>query len=300
MSLNPRLIYGRMTGFGQGGNKFEKMAGHDANYLALAGTLDLFRRGDERPQPPANFAGDYAGGGVMLAMGTAFALLERQKSGKGQVIDAAMTDGSSYVALPLFKWLEGGQFLQKNQHGELNPHVSLLNQGSHFTETYECKRDPGKPDRREYMSAQAIEPQFYSALLKGLGIDEKEPGLPRQNDRDSWVLMKMRLGAIFRTKTRDEWAEIFRGTDACCAPVLSAEEAWKHPHNVARKTFAPSASFPGKFEPSPAPKLSRTPGQDPKRDPLPGEHTKEVLLEIGYDEAKANAMLTSGHALAKL
>lgn len=289
---NTRLVYGRMTGFGQGGNKFEKMAGHDANYLALSGSLDFFRRGDESPFPPANFAGDYAGGAMMLAMGVLLALLERQNSGKGQVIDAAMTDGANYIALPLHKWAAAG-FAPMRSDGHLDAGSWILTQASHFVDSYLCKEDPRKPGTKQYMSVQTIEPQFYKALLKGLDL-ENEKGLPHQYDRSAWDWMKARFASIFLTKTRDEWAEIFYGTDACCVPVLNIEEAAAHPHNVARGSFAPSPGTDGKFEPAPAPKLSRTPGHDPRPNPVPGAHTGAVLAEFGFADADISALLKSG------
>lgn len=288
---NPRLIYGRMTGFGQGGTKFEKMAGHDANYLALSGSLDFFRRGDESPFPPANFAGDYAGGGMMLAMGVMLALLERHQSGKGQVIDAAMCDGANYVALPLHKWKN--KFVPVKTDGHMDASRFILVQASHFVDSYLCKEDPRKPGTRQYMSVQAIEPQFYAALLKGLGLQGAE-GLPHQMDQSAWGWMKTRFASIFLEKTRDEWAEIFYGTDACCVPVLNTDEAAVHPHNIARGSYAPTPGKAGVFEPAPAPKLSRTPGHEPRPEPVPGSHTKAVLAEFGFAESQVTELLASG------
>eukprot|EP00929_Paragymnodinium_shiwhaense_P014051 TRINITY_DN121924_c0_g1_i1.p1 TRINITY_DN121924_c0_g1~~TRINITY_DN121924_c0_g1_i1.p1 ORF type:complete len:423 (-),score=65.06 TRINITY_DN121924_c0_g1_i1:87-1289(-) len=289
---NPRLIYGRMTGWGQGGTKFEKMAGHDANYLALSGLLDLFRRGDERPFPPANFAGDYAGGAMMLAMGVLLALVERQRSGRGQVIDAAMVDGANYVALPLYKWAQSG-FLPVAADGHVDAANFMLNQAPHYGETYLCKEDPKKPGTKQYMSVQAIEPQFYKILLKGMGLAE-DKSLPKQNDFSAWPRMKPKFAEVFLTKTRDEWAEIFYGQDACCAPVLNWQEAARHPHNVARGTFAPTPGSEGLVEPSPAPKLSRTPGNAPRPCPVPGGDTRHVLREYGFGDEEVSKLLSSG------
>ncbi|CAK9068116.1 unnamed protein product [Durusdinium trenchii] len=157
-----------MTGYGQGGTDFSNMAGHDNNYIALSGLLDFFRRGDEKPFPPANFAGDYAGGGMMLAMGVLLALLERHRSGQGQVIDAAMVDGANYTALPLFKWRETG-LVPVGPDGHMVASDFVLCQAPHWSDVYLCQEDPAKPGTRQYMSVQAIEPQFYSELLKGLG-----------------------------------------------------------------------------------------------------------------------------------
>eukprot|EP00933_Yihiella_yeosuensis_P005643 TRINITY_DN1101_c0_g2_i1.p1 TRINITY_DN1101_c0_g2~~TRINITY_DN1101_c0_g2_i1.p1 ORF type:complete len:421 (+),score=80.14 TRINITY_DN1101_c0_g2_i1:55-1263(+) len=286
---NPKLIYGRMTGFGQGGTEFKDMAGHDSNYLALAGTLDLFRRGDERPFPPANFAADYAGGGMMLAMGVLLALLERQKSGKGQVIDAAMVDGANYVALPLLKWAQGG-LVPVGRDGHIKASENLFCQATHYGDVYLCKEDPAKPGTKQYMSVQAIEPHFYKLLLKGLGLD-KEKDLPKQNDKSAWPQMKERFASIFLTKTRDEWAEIFKGSDACCVPVLNAQEAAVHPHNKARGSYAPTPGSKGLFEPAPAPKLSRTPGHLPRPGPTPGANTRQVLLESGFSGSEVDSLL---------
>lgn len=292
-ALNPRLIYGRMTGFGQGGTAFEKMAGHDANYLALSGVLDAFRRGKERPFPPANFAGDYAGGGVMLAMGVLLSVIERARSGKGQVIDAAMVDGAAYVAMPIFQALRKGRILRPTEHGHFDVETSDVTQGAFWGECYECKEDPAKPGLKQYMAVQAPEPAFYRALLRGLGL-ENAKGLPYRRDRSSWPWMKERFASIFRTKTRDEWAAVFEGTDACCVPVLSPVEAPKHPHNLARGTFAPSAAFPGEWEPAPAPKLSRTPGAAPRVSPTPGSDTRAVLAEYGIPPGRIEELLGRG------
>ena len=209
---NERIIFARMTGWGNmGSEQVYKTAGHDSNYLALSGALDLFRRRDEKPLPPANFAGDYAGGGMMLAMGVLLAAMERTKSGKGQVIDVAMTEGANYCALPLYKWLQQGVLPRKeggNQH--LDATNSFLHQGPPWSTTYTCRDG-------EWMSVQCIEPKFYAAFLKGMGLEDAK-GLPHQHDRESWPWMEARFGSIFQTKTRDEWADIFLGTDACCWP----------------------------------------------------------------------------------
>lgn len=300
-AINPRTIYARLTGWGQGGDPaFEKAAGHDANYLALSGALDLWRRGtvdspgEERPLPPANFAGDYAGGALMCAIGILLAVRERRHSGKGQVVDCAMLDGAAYIAWPTLKGhansRPGGA--DKNMYGD---QLTVSNQGSnHYTNIYQTKEDPRRPGRVEYVSTQAIEPAFYRALLNGLGLDEARDGLPKQNNREEWPMMRKKFAAIFMTKTRDEWAEIFRGTDACFAPVLNAEEAWENPHNMGRGTFAPSASHPGKFEPAPAPHLSRTPGHNPRADPIPGADTRAVLKQIGVGDSKIEELFKTG------
>eukprot|EP01062_Namystynia_karyoxenos_P020237 TRINITY_DN17673_c0_g1_i1.p2 TRINITY_DN17673_c0_g1~~TRINITY_DN17673_c0_g1_i1.p2 ORF type:complete len:401 (+),score=110.33 TRINITY_DN17673_c0_g1_i1:72-1274(+) len=287
---NPRLIYARMTGWGQGGDvKFGRSAGHDANYISISGALSLFRRntsGDsnERPSPPANFAGDYAGGGMMMAMGVLLALVERQRSGEGQVVDAAMVDGANYAALPIFKWVQSG-FMPTRPDGNIDVDKSVLHQAPHFVQIYECK------DGR-WVSVQAIEPQFYKVLVKGLGLDQEN--LPPQGDRLQWAAMKKRFEEVFRTKTRDEWARIFYASDACVAPVLLPQEAARHPHNVARGSFAPTPERPGEFEPVPAPRLSRTPGFAPRPQPAAGGDTAEVLADYGFSAERARALCESG------
>jgi alpha-methylacyl-CoA racemase len=286
---NPRLIFARMTGWGQSGDpNYVHSAGHDANYISLAGTLDLFRRGDERPLPPGNFAGDYAGGGTMLAMGVLLAIIEREKSGNGQVIDVAMTDGANYVALPLFKWMQPGGIIPQREDGHLNANLSTLHQGPHWSNTYTCKCGG-------WVSVQSMEPQFYKILIDTLGLDKKK--LPHQYDSTSWPWMKKRFEGIFMAKTRDEWEDIFKGKDACVAPVLSAIEAAKHPHNVARGSFAPTPEHPGLFEPSPAPQLSRTPGHRPRMKPKPGFHTVAVLDELGLSSAQVARLMRDGHVI---
>ena len=264
-------------------------AGHDSNYLSIAGTLDLFRRGEETPLPPANFAGDYAGGGVMLAMGVMLAWIEREKSGKGQVIDVAMTDGANYVALPLFKWMQPGGFLPTREDGHLDATLSTLNQGPHWSTTYTCSCGG-------WVTVQCMEPQFYKILLERLGLDG-EQGLPHQYDSSAWGWMKARLASIFLEKTRDEWEQVFQGTDACVAPVLSAIEAAQHPHNVARGAYAPTPEHPGLYEPVPAPRLGRTPGHLPRPKPIPGADTRAVLEELGVPESEIAQLLSSGDAV---
>lgn len=287
-AANPRLIYGRMTGFGQGGTEYTTMAGHDANYLALSGTLDMFRRGDERPFPPVNFAGDYAGGGMMLAMGVLLALLERHRSGRGQVIDAAMVDGANYVALPLFKWASSGFFPVKPD-GHADVEHFALTQAIYNCEAYLCKEDPRKPGTQQYMSVQALEPQFEAVMLQKVGLEKKS--LPNSQKERKEV-----LAARFLTKTRDEWEKVFVGSDACCAPVLNAQEAARHPHSIARGSYAATPGRDGTFEPAPAPKLSRTPGHAPRPSATPGADTREVLKEYGFAEAEVARLFEEGGA----
>lgn len=288
-AANPGLIFARMTGWGQTGDSdYVSSAGHDANYISVAGTLSLFRKGNDRPLPPANLAGDYAGGGVMLAMGVLLALMERQKSGRGQVVDVAMTDGANYVALPLFKWLQPGGILRTRSDGFLDTNLSFLHQAPHFSTTYTCK--DGK-----WVSVQCLEPHFYKVMISKLGLNMES--LPSQFDRDSWPEMTAHLQRIFLTRTRDEWEAVFKGSDACVAPVLSTLEAPHHPHNIARSSFAPTPEHPGLYEPCPAPKLCRTPGHKPRPKPKAGEHTQGVLLEYGILPGRVSELLESGAAV---
>lgn len=279
--LNPKLIYARMTGFGQGGeSKVEKAAGHDINYIAVSGILSTLRRQGDAPQPPINLLGDFAGGGLMCALGILLAIIERSRSGKGQVIDAAMVDGASYVSNFIYRAVELGQI--KNSLEGVG--TNLLDGGAHFYGTYTCK--DGK-----HFSVGAIEPQFYKLLLQGLELDPKRDSLPRQMDTSQWPAMKDRFRAIFLTKTRDEWTAIFDGTDACAFPVLSISEAREYTHNQKRGTFLPNADTEGLFEPRPAPVLMRTPGVKPGKTPSPGDNTEDILQQFGLDKSRISALL---------
>ncbi|MGH7821579.1 MAG: CaiB/BaiF CoA transferase family protein, partial [Candidatus Binatia bacterium] len=259
---NPRLVYGRMTGWGQEGS-LAQAAGHDVNYIALAGALRSFARRGERPLPPLNTVGDFGGGGMFLAVGVLAALLEAKSSGKGQVVDAAMVDGAAYLVTMFYEWLAWGIWKEE-------PGTNMLDTGSHFYDVYETS--DGK-----YVSIGSIEPQFYADLVRLSGLEKED--LPGQFDRAEWPAMKERLTALFRTKTRDEWCRIMEGSDVCFAPVLSLREAPAHPHNVARKAFV---EVDGAVQPAPAPRFSRTPAAVPRPPAVPGEHTDEVLGEWGF------------------
>jgi alpha-methylacyl-CoA racemase len=225
MARNPGLIYARLTGWGQDG-PFASMAGHDINYIALTGTLSCFGRKGEKPIPPVNLLGDFAGGGMLCAMGIAMALFERTRSGAGQVVDSAMVDGASHLASFLFGFRHAGIF--NDERG-----TNLLDTGAPFYDTYETA--DGK-----YMSVGSIEPQFYAALLDGLGLAGED--LPHQYDRERWPETAALFTETFKSKSRAQWTEIFDGTDACVAPVVTLPEALEHPHNVARKTFVPAVN----------------------------------------------------------
>jgi alpha-methylacyl-CoA racemase len=251
------------------------MAGHDINYIALSGTLSCFGRKGERPLPPVNLLGDFAGGGMLCALGIALALFERSRSGKGQVIDAAMVDGAANLATFLFGFRTAG--LWSDDRG-----TNLLDTGAPFYDTYETA--DGK-----HVSVGAIEPQFYAKLLEGLGIDGSK--LPHQFDRAAWPQTAARFAAAFKTRTRDEWAKVFDGTDACVAPILTLGEAPSHPHNRARETFIEGV---GGVVPRPAPRLSRTPGEAGRAAPLPGEHTEIVLRDAGIAASEIERLVREG------
>ena len=263
LGRNPRLVYGRMTGWGQTG-PYSNMAGHDINYIALSGVLGTIGREGEPPVPPVNLVGDFGGGGMLLALGICAAFVEVQTSGKGQVVDAAMTDGSALLATMIHTFLSMGVWGDRG--------TNMLDTGAPFYDVYECADG-------EYISLGSIEPQFYAELLRITGLDQEE--LPKQMDRSQWPKMKLKIAETIRSKTRDQWVELMEGTDVCFAPVLSPSEACAHPHNVERETFVEVA---GVKQPAPAPRFSRTPGVIDGPPPHPGEHTEEVLSSWGFSE----------------
>ena len=274
LAINPRLIYGRLTGWGQKG-VLARSAGHDMNYIALSGALSLFRRKGERPVPPCNILADMAGGGMLCAMGVLLALIERNKSGKGQVIDAAMLDGACYLCT-FFYGLLG--------NGLIGPEIgtNLLDGGAPFFQVYETK------DGR-YMAVGAMEPKFYTQLLEGLGIDPSS--VPQQYDAQAWPEMIHRFAKVFKGKTRDEWADVFSGKDACVTPILELSEVGEHPHNRERDLLV---SVCGLLRPAPAPRLSRTPriaaGTRTGKDP----DSREVLTTLGYSDEEVMALQDQG------
>lgn len=239
LKRNPRLVYGRMTGWGQDG-PLAMAAGHDINYIAITGALDSFRSVDGDTVSPLNLVGDYGGGALYLTVGVLAAVIEARRSGKGQVVDAAMCDGVSSM-LTMFHGMHAtGRWTDK-------PRTNMLDGGAHFYRTYRCK-DGG------YMAIGAIEPQFYAELRKLAGLSED--CYDAQMDRGKWRDLQDKMSALFKTRTRDEWAKILEGSDACAAPVIGMFEAPKHPHLVARKTFV---NGDGGLQPAPAPRFSRTP-----------------------------------------
>ena len=275
LERNPKLVYGRMTGWGQTGT-MAHAAGHDINYISLSGVLHAIGEPGSRPTPPLNLVGDFGGGGMLLAFGIVAALYERGVSGKGQVIDAAMTDGSALLMNSIFGLMGQGVWNQ-------NRGSNLLDGGAHFYGTYETK------DGR-FVSIGSIEPQFYALLLEKTGLDQ-DPDLAKQMSRDDWPKLREKLAAVLATKTRDEWDEIMLGTDICYAPILNFDEAVAHPHNQARNTFVASADI---VQAAPAPRFSRTEPELPKPPVAPGEHSEEVLASIGLDAAAIAELKSSG------
>jgi alpha-methylacyl-CoA racemase len=267
---NPGLIYARMTGWGQDG-PLAPTAGHDIDYIGISGALHPIGRAGERPVPPLNLVGDFGGGGMLLAVGVLAALVERQRSGLGQVVDAAMVDGSALLSTFIYGLRARGAW--RDERG-----VNLLDGGAPFYDTYATS--DGK-----YVAVGALEPQFYAALLKGLGLEGAE--LPAQLDPSGWPVLREKFAAIFASRTRDDWTAVFDGTDACVAPVLSPAEAAQHPHNAARGVFT---EVGGLTQPAPAPRFSRTAPDQPTPPARPGADTDTVLgvgesgLGLGQEE----------------
>jgi alpha-methylacyl-CoA racemase len=273
LARNPRLVYGRMTGWGQTGPLAQR-AGHDINYIALSGALHLIGRKGENPVPPLNLVGDMGGGGLFLAFGVLCALIEARQSGKGQVVDAAMVDGASLQLAGILAVRAMGRW--SDERG-----TNMVDTGAPFYEVYETS--DGK-----YIAVGAIEPQFYAALSKGAGLDPGKFG--RQMDEQLWPEMKKELAAIFKTKTRDEWDAIFEGTDACVTPVLSLEEAADHPHNVSRGLYTKTPAL----QPMPGPRFSRTPGEISSPPARLGQHTREALRDWGIPETEIDRLQGAG------
>lgn len=272
---NPGLVYGRMTGWGQNG-PLSQTAGHDIDYIAVSGVLGAIGREGERPVPPLNLVGDFGGGGLLLAFGMVCGLLEARESGLGQVVDAAMTDGSSILSTFVYGLAAAGLW-DLDSKG-----TNLLDSGAPWYDTYTTADGL-------YMAVGAIEPQFYAALLKGLGFAETD--LPAQHDRTRWPDLRRAFSERFAEKTREGWVAVFEGTDACVAPVLRLGEAAEHPHNVARSTFV---DIDGITQPAPAPRFSRTPSATPAPPAGPGTHTDLVLADMGLSGSAIKALRESG------
>jgi crotonobetainyl-CoA:carnitine CoA-transferase CaiB-like acyl-CoA transferase len=273
---NPRLVYARMTGWGQDG-PLADTAGHDIDYIAVSGSLEPIGRAGQRPVPPLNLLGDFGGGGMLLAVGVLAALLERERSGRGQVVDAAMVDGSALLSSFLYGLRAAGAW--QDERG-----TNVLDGGAPFYDTYTTA------DGR-YMAVGALEPKFYAELLDRLGLDGA--GLPAQYDRSGWPELRARLTEAFAGRTQAEWVETFAGSDACVAPVLSPADAPGHPHNAARATFI---EVGGVAQPAPAPRFGRTPCGPPSAPVRPGADTGDVLAELGFTAAEITRLQDDGAA----
>ena len=272
---NPSLVYGRMTGWGQFG-PYAHAAGHDINYIALSGVLHTVGRAGERPVPPVNYIGDFGGGGMMLAFGMVSALLAVKNGAPGQVIDAAMTDGSALLAGMSWAMLAAGMNLDA-------PGVNMLDGAAHFYDTYECA--DGK-----WVAIGSIEPQFYALLRQHAGVAD-DPAFDAQHDRAAWPVLKGKLAAIFATRTRDEWDAAMAASDVCFAPVLSMAEAPHHPHNVERQTFL---EVSGAVQPAPAPRYSVTRTDTPVAASHADSDREAVLGALGYSVEQIDAFNKSG------
>jgi len=259
LQVNPRLVYGRMTGWGQDG-PLAQAAGHDINYISLTGALHAIGREGDKPVPPLNLVGDFGGGALYLAFGMACALLEAQKSGRGQVVEAAMTDGSASLMAMIHSFDEQGQWSPARGS-------NLLDGGAHFYDVYET--GDGK-----YISIGSIEPRFYASLIDKAGLNKEEFG--NQNAPESWPMLKEKLAAVFKTRSRDQWCELMEGSDVCFAPVLDIHEAPRHPHNRARGTYI---EVGGMTQPAPAPRFSRTSPEVAHAPREPGSDREAVLKD---------------------
>jgi alpha-methylacyl-CoA racemase len=280
MERNPRLVYGRMTGWGQEG-PLARAAGHDLNYIALSGALHGIGVKGGKPVPPLNLVGDFGGGGLLLAFGMVCALLERERSGQGQVVDAAMLDGAASMMAMFCGFQAMGMF-------DDSPGASLLAGAAHFYDTYETL--DGK-----FVAVAPIEPAFYEEFIDKLGLD-RERFAPHgfrfgKPDASRWDELKAEVARVIRTKTRDEWCALLEGSDACFAPVLSLSEASRHPHNVARGTYV---DVDGVVQSAPAPRFSRSVPRPPVAPRRPGFHTRTVLAAAGYDQKALAALAASG------
>src|SRR6266542_2064550 len=274
LARNPRLVYGRMTGWGQDG-PLRHAAGHDIAYIALAGALHPIGEPGGAPVPPLNLLGDFGGGGMLLAFGIACGLVEARRSGQGQVVDAAIVDGAALLTTSIHEMVTLG--LWEERRG-----ANLLDGGAPYYGVYETADG-------EHMAVGALEPRFYGELLDKLGL--RPDDLPPQADRERWPELRERLEAVFRTRTRAEWTDVFEVSDACVAPVIGLSEARSHPHNRARGTFM---LVDGSPQPAPAPRFSRTAPEPPAPPPVPGQHTDEVLSSGGFDAEEIASLRAAG------
>ena len=273
LERNPKLIFGRMTGWGQSG-PLAQTAGHDINYISVAGALGAMGYSDRAPAPPLNLLGDFGGGAMYLLTGILAALHERTNSGQGQIIDAAMTDGTASLLSPFFGLMGMNMWTTERQ-------ANKLDGGAHYYGSYECS--DGK-----YISIGSIEPQFYALLLEKCEI--KDDDFLAQQDQSAWPQLRGKLEKLFLTKTRSEWSDLMEGTDVCFAPVLDLGEAPSHPHNAARNTYV---EFDGVTQPAPAPRFSRTQSQIKSSAAMVGEHTDQILADWGYSENEIEQLRTT-------
>lgn len=264
LERNPRLVFGRMTGWGQHG-PLAHAAGHDINYISIGGALGAMGHPDRPPSPPLNLVGDFGGGAMYLLAGVLAALVERASSDKGQVIDAAMTDGTASLLTPFYGMMAMGMWTTQRNDNRLDG-------GAHYYGSYTCS--DGK-----HISIGSIEPQFYALLLELCGIDD--PEFLKQNEKESWASLRQKLEELFATKTQAQWCELLEGTDVCFAPVLNLAEAPQHPHNEARASFV---DFEGVTQPAPAPRFSRSQSGIQSSAAIAGEHSEEILKDWGFDD----------------
>jgi alpha-methylacyl-CoA racemase len=274
LALNPKLVFGRMTGFGQDG-PLAQTAGHDIDYIALAGALHAIGRKGKAPLAPLNLVGDFGGGGMFLAFGVVCALLEAQRSGRGQVVDAAMVDGAATLMALMYGLFSQGAW--KDERG-----VNILDGGAPWYDTYRTKDD-------RWLAVGAIERRFYEEFVERLGL--KLSDLPKQHDRAGWPDLRRRFAAAIAARTRDEWEAVFAGSDACVAPVLALGEVAQHPHNAARGTFV---ARDGVLQPAPAPRFSRTVPEMGRAARPPGADTEAVLADFGFAPAEIARLFETG------
>lgn len=273
LARNPKLVYGRMTGWGQFG-PYANAAGHDMNYIAITGALHAIGTGD-KPVPPLNLVGDFGGGALYLAFGLLAGVINARETGKGQVIDCAMSDGAASLMAMFYGFKASGMWKEQRR-------ANLLDGGAHFYDTYQCS--DGK-----WVSIGSIEPQFYALLLEKTGIND--PDFAAQMDRGRWDGLREKLAHVIAQKTQAEWTDIMGATDVCFAPVLDLDEAPRHPHNVARQTFV---ELGGVVQPAPAPRFSATPGAIQGPPPAIGAHDREALGDWGFSDAEIEALKASG------
>ena len=272
LKRNPKLVFGRMTGWGQFG-PLAQAAGHDINYIAITGSLAAI--GGDKPVPPLNLVGDFGGGALYLAFGLLAGIIHARATGQGQVVDCAMTDGSASLMSMFYGMLASGAWREGRE-------ANLLDGGAHFYGAYQCKDD-------RWVSLGSIEPQFYALLLEKAGLDD--PQFKQQMSRDDWPELKSKLAAVIATKTRDQWTALMEGTDVCFAPIMGLTEAATHPHNAARETFV---TIDGVVQPAPAPRFSATPGAIQAPPPAIGADNQAALADWGFSASAIEALATAG------